>query len=121
MKRKFSSEYPPIFLKLYSSSNKSEWEFMTNTLITFEGMIINSLKVYGQLYHLVPVIELVFVDVSTESNKIYTHRLKEIQNLLQGYKQRSGSLHYMIDDRERPVEWAKDFVHMAIVNREYYS
>lgn len=94
---------------------------MTNTLITFEGMIKNSLKVYGQLYQLVPVIELVFVDVSTEFETIYTHRLKEIQNLLQGYQQRPRFLHYMINDKERPVEWAKDFVDMAIVNREYYS
>ena len=94
---------------------------MTNTLITFEGMIKNSLKVYGQLYKLVLMIELVFVDVSTEFEKIFTRRLKEIQNLLQGYQQRPRLLHNMINDKEHPVEWAKDFVDMAIVNREYYT
>lgn len=113
----FPSDDYTIYLELHRPKTESERDFLENTVITFEGMMKRKFDADGKSYQQAPKVSLVFVGASTEPEEVYKSRLTEIRHLLVDYQEQGKGLRYWIGGKERPDQWAKDFVDRGIVNK----
>lgn len=105
-------------------NDQQEWNFIKNTLITFEGMIKQKLKadvISSSYQEEAPLIVLYFPNaVSPEETDILKslHRARIIRKLLKDYHEKMGGLNYYLSDEAQPSLWAADCVFFGIINKD---
>lgn len=118
MEKSFPRKNYFITLAIHPSKNKSEWEFVKSTLITFEGMIKKKFTADRISYQEAPQIELHFPSTATEDPLKYQDRIKILRSLLNEYHENKGGLNYCLWNETLPNIWAIDCVVWGIIYKD---
>lgn len=120
MEKSFPRKNYFIMLAIHTPKNESEWEFVKNTMITFEGMIKKKFRADKVSKQEAPQIELHFPSNATEDPLKYHDRIKILESLLREYHEGKGGLSYCLWNETLPNIWAIDFVVWGIIYKDNF-